>query len=98
MEDEWNVWSLVRTSFESRLPLRKAVLHNKLGKAVEVERLPLDYVLSTDARLRTRPPPKNSPHWFRHPYATIILTACDVSKRGYFASASTIAERLTVDN
>eukprot|EP00897_Mesotaenium_endlicherianum_P006947 jgi/Mesen1/6280/ME000324S05323 len=77
VEDEWNIWPLVKPTFEARLPLRKAVLHNKAKKPVEIERLPIEYITSTDPRLRSRPPAKNSPHWFRHPYCTLILVPCE---------------------
>ncbi|CAI5473413.1 unnamed protein product [Closterium sp. Yama58-4] len=76
IEDEWNVWPSVRQSFESRLPLKKLQLHNRARKAVDLDRLPLEYVLTSEPKLRSRPPVKNNPHWFRHPYATLVLLAC----------------------
>ncbi|CAI5979986.1 unnamed protein product [Closterium sp. NIES-64] len=75
-EDEWNVWPSVRQSFESRLPLKKLQLHNRARKAVDLDRLPLEYVLTSEPKLRSRPPVKNNPHWFRHPFATLVLLAC----------------------
>ncbi|CAI5507851.1 unnamed protein product [Closterium sp. Naga37s-1] len=76
IEDEWNVWPSVRQSFESRLPLKKLQLHNRARKAVDLDRLPLEYVLTSEPKLRSRPPVKNNPHWFRHPFATLVLLAC----------------------
>ncbi|GJP42413.1 hypothetical protein CLOM_g1978 [Closterium sp. NIES-68] len=76
IEDEWNVWPSVRQSFEARLPLKKVQVHNRARKPVELDRLPLEYVLTSEPKLRSRPPVKNNPHWFRHPFATLILLAC----------------------
>lgn len=59
---------------ETRLPLTNLTLANKLGRYTQIERLQLQYVLSSDKRLlRLKPFMKSPVTWFRAPYAHIIL-------------------------
>jgi hypothetical protein len=39
--------------------------------------LPVEFILTTDARLRSRFPQEQYLFWFREPYATIVLVTCE---------------------
>lgn len=75
------LWPALKEQFEARSPYKRALLNNKARNQVFVEKLPVEYILTTDARLRARLPTEqlNLPFWFRHPYATIVLVTCEVS-------------------
>ncbi|KAL3695593.1 hypothetical protein R1sor_009669 [Riccia sorocarpa] len=77
IEDVSDLWPVVRENFEARVPLRRVILNNKARNPVLVEKLPVEYILTTDARLRGRTPLEQSPFWFRHPYASVVLVACE---------------------
>jgi hypothetical protein len=81
IEDVNDLWSILKEPFEARVPFRKATLNNKARNPVTVEQLPVEYILTTDARLRTRIPTDQLPLplWYRSPYATVVLITCDVS-------------------
>lgn len=64
--------------FEEHQPLKRAVLTNKTRNPVLVENLPVEFILTTDARLRSRFPHEQYLYWFREPYATIVLVTCEV--------------------
>lgn len=76
-----DLWPLVKKDFEERLPLKGAVLNNKTRNPVFLETLPVEYILTTDARLRSRFPHELSLFWFREPYATVVLVTCEVSQK-----------------
>ncbi|BBN01122.1 trafficking protein particle complex subunit 10 [Marchantia polymorpha subsp. ruderalis] len=77
IEDVSDLWPVVRENFEARVPFRRVILNNKARNPVLVEKLPVEYILTTDARLRGRTPLEQSPFWFRHPYASVVLVACE---------------------
>ncbi|OAY62625.1 Trafficking protein particle complex II-specific subunit 1 [Ananas comosus] len=77
VEDVSDLWPTVKESFEARLPLKKASLNNKTRNSVNVEKLLAEFILTTDARLRSRFPQEQSLFWFREPYATVVLVTCE---------------------
>ncbi|XP_024539146.1 trafficking protein particle complex II-specific subunit 130 homolog isoform X1 [Selaginella moellendorffii] len=77
IDDVSDLWPLVKDSFEARIPLKKTLLNNKARNPVVVEKLPVEFVLTTDPRLRSRFPLEQSPFFFRLPYATILLVTCE---------------------
>ncbi|MBA0716558.1 hypothetical protein Golax_015378, partial [Gossypium laxum] len=76
-EDVSDLWPAVRNNFEERLPFRRACLNNKTRNPVFLENLPAEFVLTTDARLRSRFPQEQYLFWFREPYATLVLVTCE---------------------
>lgn len=79
VEDVSDLWPTVKTGFEERLPFTRACLNNKTRNPVFVEKLPLEFILTTDSRLRSRFPQEQSLFWFREPYATVVLVTCEVT-------------------
>lgn len=79
VEDVSDLWPLVKKGFEERLPLQGATLNNKTRNPVFLENLPVEFILTTDARLRSRFPHELSLFWFREPYATVVLVTCEVT-------------------
>ncbi|CAM6089694.1 unnamed protein product [Calypogeia fissa] len=77
VEDVCELWPIVREGFEGRSPFKRAILNNKARNPILVERLPVEYILTTDARLRGRTALEQSPFWFRHPYANVVLVSCE---------------------
>lgn len=77
VEDVSNLWPVVKEKFEGRLPFKRACLNNKTRNPVFVEHLSAEFVLTTDARLRSRFPQEQLLFWFREPYATIVLVTCE---------------------
>ncbi|KAL3639875.1 hypothetical protein CASFOL_014843 [Castilleja foliolosa] len=77
VEDVSDLWPTVKKGFEERLPLKRVFLNNKTRNAVPVDELPAEFILTTDARLRSRFPQEQSLFWFREPYATIVLVTCE---------------------
>ncbi|XWS09944.1 hypothetical protein CRYUN_Cryun39dG0033300 [Craigia yunnanensis] len=77
VEDVSDLWPTVKNSFEERLPFKRACLNNKTRNPVFVENLPAEFILTTDARLRSRFPPEQYLFWFREPYATLVLVTCE---------------------
>ncbi|OVA00525.1 Foie gras liver health family 1 [Macleaya cordata] len=77
VEDVSDLWHIVKNGFEERLPFKRACLNNKARNPVYVEKLPAEFILTTDARLRSRFPQEQSVFWFREPYATVVLVTCE---------------------
>ncbi|XP_068639813.1 trafficking protein particle complex II-specific subunit 130 homolog [Aristolochia californica] len=77
VEDVSDLWPSVKDGFENRLPFKKACLNNKTRNLVCVDNLPAEFILTTDARLRSRFPQEQSLFWFREPYATVVLVTCE---------------------
>ncbi|CAN6842044.1 unnamed protein product [Brassica oleracea var. botrytis] len=77
VEDVSDLWPTVKELFEQHQPLKRAVLTNKTRNPVLVENLPVEFILTTDARLRSRFPHEQYLYWFREPYATIVLVTCE---------------------
>ncbi|KAK4420679.1 Trafficking protein particle complex II-specific subunit [Sesamum alatum] len=77
VEDVSDLWPVVKKGFEERLPFKRAFLNNKTRNPVLVDELPAEFILTTDARLRSRFPQEQSLFWFREPYATIVLVTCE---------------------
>ncbi|XP_031375340.1 trafficking protein particle complex II-specific subunit 130 homolog isoform X2 [Punica granatum] len=77
VEDVSDLWPTVKKGFEERIPFKRACLNNKTRNSVFVENLPAEFILTTDARLRSRFPQEQSLFWFREPYATVILVTCE---------------------
>ncbi|MQL80120.1 hypothetical protein Taro_012569 [Colocasia esculenta] len=77
VEDVSDLWPLVKDGFEERTPFRKACLNNKTRSPIYVDKLPVEFILTTDARLRSRFPQEQSLFWFREPYATVVLVTCE---------------------
>lgn len=78
VEDVSDLWPSVKGLFEEHQPLKRAFLTNKTRNPVLVENLPVEFILTTDARLRSRFPQEQYLFWFREPYATIVLVTCEV--------------------
>lgn len=76
-----DLWENVKEKFEARVPFKKASLNNKARNLVSVDKLHVDYVQTTDARLRRGFPGEQIPLplWFRRPYACVVLVTCEVS-------------------
>lgn len=76
-----DLWETLRGNLEARVPFKKASLNNKARNLVLVDRLHVEFVQTTDARLRRGLPGEQSslPFGFRRPYAWVILVTCDVS-------------------
>ncbi|KAL6553444.1 hypothetical protein OROGR_007286 [Orobanche gracilis] len=77
VEDVSDLWPVVKKGFEERLPFKRVFLNNKTRNPVLVDDLPAEFILKTDARLRSRFPQEQSLFWFREPYATIVLVSCE---------------------
>ncbi|KAL5804432.1 hypothetical protein ACOSQ3_031232 [Xanthoceras sorbifolium] len=77
VEDVSDLWPTVKSAFEKRLPFKTASLNNKTRNPVLVEKLPAEFILTTDARLRSRFPQEQLLFWFREPYASIVLVTCE---------------------
>ncbi|XP_058779898.1 trafficking protein particle complex II-specific subunit 130 homolog isoform X1 [Vicia villosa] len=77
VEDVSDLWPTVKPAFEARLPFKRASLNNKARNAVLVEKLPAEFILTTDSRLRSRFPQEQLLFWFREPYATVVLVTCE---------------------
>ncbi|XP_044472800.1 trafficking protein particle complex II-specific subunit 130 homolog isoform X2 [Mangifera indica] len=77
VEDVSDVWPTVKRGFEERLPFKRACLNNKTRNLMFVEKLPAEFILTTDSRLRSRVPQEQLLFWFREPYATIVLVTCE---------------------
>lgn len=73
-----DLWPTVKGLFEEHQPLKRAFLTNRTRNPVLVENLPVEFILTTDARLRSRSPQEQYLFWFREPYATIVLVTCEV--------------------
>lgn len=78
VEDVSDLWPTVKGLFEEHQPLKRAFLTNRTRNPVLVENLPVEFILTTDARLRSRSPQEQYLFWFREPYATIVLVTCEV--------------------
>lgn len=77
VEDVSDLWPSVKNGFEERLPFKRAGLNNKTRNSVLIEKLPAEFILTTDSRLRSRYPQEQSLFWFREPYATVVLVTCE---------------------
>lgn len=80
VEDVNDLWETVRGNLEARVPFKKASLNNKARNLVLVDRLYVEFVQTTDARLRRGLPGEQASllFGFRRPYALVILVTCDV--------------------
>lgn len=77
IEDVNDLWPIVKEGFEARVPFRKACLNSKARNSVILDKLPVEYILTTDARLRSRLPQEQTPYWFHEPYAIVVLVTCE---------------------
>ncbi|XP_022139450.1 trafficking protein particle complex II-specific subunit 130 homolog [Momordica charantia] len=77
VEDVSDLWPTVKNGFEERLPFKRAFLNNKTRNLVSVDKLSAEFILTTDARLRSRFPQEQYLFWFREPYATVVLVTCE---------------------
>ncbi|PSS16211.1 Trafficking protein particle complex II-specific subunit like [Actinidia chinensis var. chinensis] len=77
VEDVSDLWPIVKKEFEEHLPFKRACLNNKTRNPVFVEKLPSEFILTTDSRLRSRFPQEQLLFWFREPYATVVLVTCE---------------------
>ncbi|XP_021287995.1 trafficking protein particle complex II-specific subunit 130 homolog [Herrania umbratica] len=77
VEDVSDLWPTIKNNFEEQLPFKRACLNNKTRNPVFVENLPAEFILTTDARLRSRFPQEQYLFWFREPYATLVLVTCE---------------------
>lgn len=84
VEDVSDLWPNIKSGFEARLPFKTACLNNKTRNPVFVQKLPSEFILTTDSRLRSRFPQEQSLFWFREPYATLVLVTCEVKKLNHF--------------
>ncbi|WZZ21121.1 hypothetical protein YC2023_122508 [Brassica napus] len=77
-EDVSDLWPTVKGLFEEHQPLKRALLtNNRTRNPVLVHNLPVEFILTTDARLRSRSPQEQFLFWFREPYATLLLVTCE---------------------
>eukprot|EP00250_Pteridium_aquilinum_P033255 c5370_g1_i1 orf=281-4273(+) len=77
IEDVNDLWPIVKEGFEARVPFRKACLNGKARSSIPVDKLPVEYILTTDARLRSRLPQEHTAFWFNEPYAIVVLVTCE---------------------
>ncbi|KAD4178945.1 hypothetical protein E3N88_27536 [Mikania micrantha] len=77
VEDVSDLWPLVKKGFEERVPFKRATLNNKTRNPVFVDNLSAEFILTTDARLRSRFPQEQLLFSFREPYATVVLVTCE---------------------
>ncbi|GLT83383.1 hypothetical protein SLE2022_016760 [Rubroshorea leprosula] len=77
VEDVNDLWPTIKSRFEERLPFKKGFLNNKTRNSVFVENLHAEFILTTDARLRSRYPQEQYLFWFREPYAAVVLVTCE---------------------
>lgn len=77
IEDVNDLWPVVKEGFEARVPFRKACLNSKARNSVILDKLPVEYILTTDSRLRSRIPQEQTPFWFHEPYAIVVLVTCE---------------------
>lgn len=77
VEDVSDLWPTIKSGFEEQLPFKRACLNNKTRNPVFVEKLPAEFILTTDPRLRSRFPQEQLLFWFREPYATVVLVTCE---------------------
>ncbi|KAI3755817.1 hypothetical protein L1987_55624 [Smallanthus sonchifolius] len=77
VEDVSDLWPLVKKGFEERVPFKRSTLNNKTRNPVFVDNLPAEFILTTDARLRSRFPQEQLLFSFREPYATVVLVTCE---------------------
>ncbi|XP_033138683.1 trafficking protein particle complex II-specific subunit 130 homolog isoform X1 [Brassica rapa] len=78
VEDVSDLWPTVKGLFEEHQPLKRALLtNNRTRNPVLVHNLPVEFILTTDARLRSRSPQEQFLFWFREPYATLLLVTCE---------------------
>lgn len=78
VEDVSDLWPTIKNGFEKRFPLKRACLNNKTRNPIYVDYLPAEFILTRDARLRSRFPQEQYLFWFREPYATVVLVTCEV--------------------
>ena len=78
VEDVNDLWPVVKEGFEARVPFRRACLTSKARNLVTLDKLPVEYILTTDSRLRSRIPHEQTAFWFHEPYATVVLVTCEV--------------------
>jgi len=70
------LWDSVKEVFEARSPLQHITLHNKVGRAVQLDKLPIQFVQVNDKRLlRLKPFSHSQVVWFRNPYVHIVLVS-----------------------
>lgn len=77
VEDVNDLWPTVKSGFEELLPFKRTCLNNKTRNTVSVENLNAEFILTTDARLRSRYPQELALCWFREPYANVVLVTCE---------------------
>ncbi|KAG0578331.1 hypothetical protein KC19_4G014800 [Ceratodon purpureus] len=79
IEDVNDLWESIRGNLEARVPFKKASLNNKARNLVLVDKLVVEFVQTTDARLRRGLPGEQSllSYGFRRPYAWLIVVTCD---------------------
>lgn len=77
VEDVSDLWPIVKRGFDEQLPFKRACLNNKTRNPVFLEKLPAEFILTTDSRLRSRFPQEQSVFCFREPYATVVLVTCE---------------------
>ncbi|MCO5582966.1 hypothetical protein L7F22_036870 [Adiantum nelumboides] len=77
IEDVNDLWPIVKEGFEARVPFRKACLNSKARNLIILEKLPVEYILTTDSRLRSRLPQEQTAFWFQEPYAIVVLVTCE---------------------
>ncbi|KAI5076400.1 hypothetical protein GOP47_0008465 [Adiantum capillus-veneris] len=77
IEDVNDLWPIVKEGFEARVPFRRACLNSKVRNSVILDKLPVEYILTTDSRLRSRLPQEQTAFWFHEPYAIVVLVTCE---------------------
>ncbi|MCO5599498.1 hypothetical protein L7F22_053603 [Adiantum nelumboides] len=84
IEDVNDLWPIVKEGFEARVPFRKACLNSKARNLIILEKLPVEYILTTDSRLRSRLPQEQTAFWFQEPYAIVVLVTCEKGYESFF--------------
>ncbi|KAH7289351.1 hypothetical protein KP509_31G071500 [Ceratopteris richardii] len=72
-----DLWPTVKEGFEARVPFRKACLNSKFQNSVILDKLPVEYILTTDSRLRSRTPQEQNAFCFQEPFAMVVLVTCE---------------------
>ena len=78
VEDVSDLWHTIKDGFEAHVPFHKVCLNNKARNPIYVEKLLVDFILTTDAQLCNRFRQEQAMFWLRQPYATVVLVACEV--------------------
>ena len=78
VEDVSDLCNRIKDGFEAHVPFHKACLNNKARNPTYVEKLLVDFILTTDAQLCDCFRQQQAVFWLRQPYATVVFVPCEV--------------------